>query len=262
MKVVKDLLAAFSLYSRIPMPHVRFEKGEGRGAILFLPLVGAVIGGVVYGALMLNRLLGLPIFVLMILLTVIPLVLTGGFHLDGFLDVEDALSSCQDKEKKLQILKDPHIGAFAVIRFSLFGLLWLGALYLLIYCAGQSGEEYGLYQYAVLFAASRGFCGLSCLLQKKARPEGMLDGETREAGKGGLIFLAAETAAFGLLFVMIKPLSGVLVLAGIAAFTLYYRRLCQKSFGGVTGDTAGFYVAGCELTGLMLLAGYSLWLVS
>ena len=155
MKVIRELLAAFSLYSRIPMPPVRFEKGEGRRAILFLPLVGAVIGGVVYGALMLNRLLGLPIFVLMILLTVIPLVLTGGFHLDGFLDVEDALSSCQDKEKKLQILKDPHIGAFAVIRFSLFGLLWLGALYLLIYCAGQSGEEYGLYQYAVLFAASR-----------------------------------------------------------------------------------------------------------
>ena len=262
MKVIKDLLAAFSLYSRIPMPHVRFEKGEGNGAILFLPLVGVVIGGAVIGALLLNRLLGLPTFVLMILLSVIPLALTGGFHLDGFLDVEDALSSFQDKEKRLQILKDPHIGSFAVIRFSLFVMLWLGALYLLIYCAGRSGEALVLYQYALLFAAARSFCGLSCLLQKKARPEGMLDRETRETGTGGLFFLALEAGIFSLLLVLIKPLPGVLVLAGIAVFTLYYGRLCRKSFGGVTGDTAGFYVAVCELTGLMLLAGYSLWLVS
>ena len=262
MKVVKDLLAAFSLYSRIPMPPVRFEKGEGRGAILFLPLVGAVIGGVIYGALQLNRLLDLPVFVLTILLSVIPLALTGGFHLDGFLDVEDALSSFQDRQKRLEILKDPHIGAFGVIRFSLFGLLWMGALYLLIYCAGRSGEASGLYQYALLFAATRGFCGLSCLLQKKARESGMLNFETKEAGPGGFIFLALETGISGLLLVLVSPLSGVLILAGIAVFTLYYVRLTKKSFGGVTGDTAGFYVAGCELTGLMILAGYSLWLVS
>ena len=46
----------------------------------------------------------------------IPVWVTGGIHLDGYADTCDALSSYGDREKKLEILKDPHCGAFAVIR--------------------------------------------------------------------------------------------------------------------------------------------------
>ena len=46
--------------------------------------------------------------------------------MDGFLDTVDARSSCQDRQRKLEILKDPHTGAFAVIG---------GGVYLLIYAA-------------------------------------------------------------------------------------------------------------------------------
>ncbi len=261
MKVLKDLLAAFALYSRIPMPRVRFEEGEGSGAILFLPFVGAVIGGLTFGMIRLNLILNLPVFVLMILLTVIPLIVTGGFHMDGFLDVEDALSSFHDKEKSLQILKDPHIGAFAVIRFAVFALLWLGALYLLIFDSAKTGELTGLYQYAVCFVLARSFCGLTSLTSKKARPDGMLARETKGPGKGGIVFLALQAVAASVFLILFCPLSGVFVLAGIVIFTLYYASLCKKRFGGVTGDTAGFYVAVSELVCLLILAVYSLWQV-
>ncbi len=261
MKAWKDFLAAFSLYSRIPMPHVRFEEGEGSGAILFLPFVGAVIGGLTFGMIRLNLILDLPVFVLMILLTIIPLALTGGFHLDGFLDVEDAISSFHDKEKSLQILKDPHIGAFAVIRFALFALLWLGALYLLLFNAAKCGELTGLYQYAICFALTRSFCGLTSLVLKKARPDGMLTRETKSPGKGGIVFLALQALAGSVFLILLCPLAGVLALAGIGVFTLYYASLCKKRFGGVTGDTAGFYVTVSELVCLLILAGYSLWQV-
>lgn len=45
---------------------------------------------------------------------------TGGIHLDGLLDTADALSSYKTKEEKLEILKDSHAGAFAII----IGICW------------------------------------------------------------------------------------------------------------------------------------------
>ena len=56
----------------------------------------------------------------------IPILITGGFHVDGFLDTCDALHSYQPRERKLEILKDSHIGAFAVIMLALYGLIFLG----------------------------------------------------------------------------------------------------------------------------------------
>ena len=46
----------------------------------------------------------------------IPLIITGGFHLDGFIDTSDAVSSFKDREERLSIMKDPHVGAFGIIR--------------------------------------------------------------------------------------------------------------------------------------------------
>ena len=58
--------------------------------------------------------------------TAIPLLVTGGFHVDGFLDTCDALHSYQPRDRKLEILKDSHIGAFAVIMLALYGLIFVG----------------------------------------------------------------------------------------------------------------------------------------
>ena len=44
-----------------------------------------------------------------------PVIITGGIHLDGFVDTMDAINSYQPIERKLEILKDSHIGAFALI---------------------------------------------------------------------------------------------------------------------------------------------------
>lgn len=53
-------------------------------------------------------------------LILIPVLITGGIHLDGLLDTADALSSYKTKEEKLEILKDSHAGAFAII----IGICW------------------------------------------------------------------------------------------------------------------------------------------
>ena len=97
------------------MPRFSWREEEMSYSLIFFPLVGAVIG-------LLIMLLNMPAFMRSCPLSVrvpvtlaIPLFVTGGFHVDGFMDTEDALRSYASPERKLEILKDPHVGAFAVI---------------------------------------------------------------------------------------------------------------------------------------------------
>ena len=43
------------------------------------------------------------------------IVLTGGLHLDGWADTGDAFFSYRDREKRLEILEDPRLGAFGTM---------------------------------------------------------------------------------------------------------------------------------------------------
>ena len=129
MAVLKSLCLAFSMYSRIPMPRVDWEEKNMRYVLCFFPWVGLVVGGGMYGLWLLRSWLGVfipfPVFVLTG--TVLPVLITGGIHMDGFMDTMDALHSYSPKERKLEILKDSHIGAFAVIMLAVYGLVYLGA---------------------------------------------------------------------------------------------------------------------------------------
>lgn len=49
------------------------------------------------------------------LLIVLMVVLTGGIHLDGFMDTIDGLFSGREREKCLEIMRDSRVGAFGVI---------------------------------------------------------------------------------------------------------------------------------------------------
>ena len=119
------------MYSRIPMPQSEWTEENMSYAMCFFPLIGGVIGfvtWVVYQSklyLELNH-SGFSDLFWTILLVLIPVVITGGIHLDGFLDTQDALSSYQPKERRLEILKDPHTGAFAVISCVVYFLAYVG----------------------------------------------------------------------------------------------------------------------------------------
>ena len=93
VKIIKSILIAFSMYSRIPVPQFKWEEEEYSHAISFLPLIGMVIGGLEIGLWLLCCRFEVPVFVTSILLCLVPVVITGGFHLDGYMDVCDALSS-------------------------------------------------------------------------------------------------------------------------------------------------------------------------
>ena len=109
---LQTIAVAFAMFSALPVPQFAWNQKNMRYAMCAFPLIGGVIGGLwcLCGAL------PLPMPAKAAGFCLIPVWVTGGIHLDGYADTCDALSSYGDREKKLEILKDPHCGAFAVIR--------------------------------------------------------------------------------------------------------------------------------------------------
>ena len=163
------------------------------------------------------------------------------------MDVADAVSSFRSREEKLAILKDPHIGAFAVIRLALCGLIYIASL-ITVLDSDKAPEL--VCTLAAGFFTARALSALSVLTFRSAKREGMLYYEaTQAAGSRGLnlaltyIWLIAGAAAM----LLILPAAGAAEGAAAIASFLWYRHMSMKEFGGITGDTAGWFVTVCEV---------------
>jgi cobalamin synthase len=116
------------MYSKIPMPKTDWTKEAMKYALCFFPAVGIVIGIVTIGWMYLAAQLGFGDLFRTAVLLLIPVAISGGIHLDGLLDTADALSSWKTMEEKLEILKDSHAGAFAIIVGISYFVLYFGIL--------------------------------------------------------------------------------------------------------------------------------------
>ena len=107
MIVLQTVAVAFAMFSAVPVPQFNWTEKNMRYAMCAFPLIGVVIGLLWF----LCGVLPLPGAARAAGFCLIPVWVTGGIHLDGYADTCDALSSYGDREKKLEILKDPHCGA-------------------------------------------------------------------------------------------------------------------------------------------------------
>ena len=247
MTVLRAIAVAFAQYSRIPMPRFEWKEKDMCYSIAAFPLVGAVIGLLFYGLFRGAVYLELPDAATALLLTAVPLIVTGGFHVDGFMDVSDALSSFKTREEKLAILKDPHIGAFAVIRLAVCGLIYIGALIIVLNNSMMAdGLMIGI---SAGFAISRCLSALSVLTFRSAKKEGMLYYEATSAAGGRranlIIVLVLALISAWVMAYCAWPAGGLLAIAPAFSF-IWYKYLSYKELGGITGDTAGYFVVVCE----------------
>lgn len=245
MHVLKGLVIAFASYTRIPMPQVDWSAENRRWSMCFFPLIGVVVGGLIWLWLALCDGLHIGPFLRGAIGTVLPLLVTGGIHMDGFMDVTDAMSSWQTKEKRLEILKDSHVGAFAVIACGAYLLLTAG---LLSECTAAQGL--GL---TAAFVLSRSMSAYAMVALPQAKKQGMLADNARNAdhhrvrlASWGWFAAAAVAAACGLGWY------GLALPAGALACLGWYAHRAKKYFGGISGDQAGWYVQVTELVGLGL----------
>ena len=103
-----------SMFCSIPALQIWDEKAKDK-MLLFLPIVGLEIGAIWTAIAWVCRLLNLPTMITALILAAYPYIVTGFLHLDGYMDVTDAVKSWRDLERRREILKDSHVGSFAVI---------------------------------------------------------------------------------------------------------------------------------------------------
>lgn len=238
--VLKSVTVAFSMYSRIPMPRFRWETEDMRYHLCFFPWVGGVIGILEYlWFLGVARFEIGPAAATFIALS-IPILVTGGFHLDGFMDTCDALSSWRTREERLQILSDPHIGAFSVIRLALFGLLYGAAL-------SELTAESRILWMGTFFLA-RCLSGYTVVTLPKAKKTGLARTESDTAARRTASLLLLLQGGICIAWMLWRSsAAGGAVLAISLLGTLHYRCFSGTKFGGITGDLAGWFLCRMEL---------------
>ena len=243
MTFFKTLSVAFSTYSALPMPQFPWDEKNMRYAICAFPLVGIVCGAALALWSWLCGILNIGGMLFAAVAACLPLLITGGIHMDGFMDTVDALASRQSRERKLEIMKDSACGAFAAIYCGIYLLLSFG-----LYCEiGTIGWGGGL-----IFVLSRCMSGLCAITMPNARKTGMLQAFTEQVHKRTavaiLLILLLLTAATMVFFAPVSLVLGLLTL-------LWYRRFAMQQFGGITGDTSGFFLQVSELVMV-----FGLWL--
>lgn len=251
MSVVKSFCSAFLMYSRIPMPQVEWKEENRRFALCFFPLVGTVIGSLLVLWFWLCSVLKIGELLFSAVSIVIPIIVTGGIHLDGFCDVCDAKACLGKREKLFEVMSDSRIGAFAAINLAVYFIAQLG-----IFSEIKSLDI--MIIAALGFVMSRAWSGLAAVTFRCAKKDGTLQSFSKPAHRN--ITIAAEiyylilTSFF---MIYINPVSGGCAVLGGVISMLYYRRFSYKKFGGITGDLAGYFLQVCELniTGLAAAAG-------
>ena len=86
MNWIQSLIIACSMYSRIPMPVIEWNEKNMKYAMCFFPLIGVVTGGIQYLAGSVMYHLSVGRILLAAVMTLLPVVVSGGIHLDGFMD--------------------------------------------------------------------------------------------------------------------------------------------------------------------------------
>ncbi len=245
MNLLRSFAVAFAMYSKIPVPNVEWNGKSMKYAMCFFPAVGAVAGFLQFlaGYLIMNH-TDCGKFFFSAVMVLIPVVVTGGIHLDGYADTVDALSSYGEREKKLEILKDPHTGAFA--------LIWVCVWFVADLALWSEVSAEALAVLACTYVFSRSLSGISVVSFQPAKNSGLLrtfhDGAHRKRVRAVMIIWALLDG--GVMAYFSPHMAAAAIAAALLVF-LYYYRMSRKQFGGTTGDLAGYFL---QLSELAMLA--------
>ncbi|ACV23121.1 cobalamin synthase [Slackia heliotrinireducens] len=248
MNAWRSIIMAFSMFSSIPMPTIEWKPQNQRYMMAAFPLVGIVIGACLALWCWACFKLGVgPVFTAAGI-TVLPILLSGGIHMDGFCDVADAQGSNATFERKREILSDSRSGAFAV--FSV-------GIYLISYLGVATELPLGMRSVALLALIpvySRVMSGIATLVLPKSTDDGMLSSFSFSAKTRitvavllgwAFVCMAAALAASA-------PCGFAVVATGLIGFAAFWR-FAREQFGGISGDLAGAFLQVLELAMLLVL---------
>ncbi|WP_078553212.1 adenosylcobinamide-GDP ribazoletransferase [Bacillus alkalicellulosilyticus] len=243
---INGFLFALQFLTIIPVPkEVPWDKRHAQASIVMYPLVGLLIGAIVavfyYGFTEWFSLS--PLFIAFFLLS-LGVLLSGGLHLDGWMDVSDAVGSYRDVEKKHEIMKDSRVGSFAVLSvFFLLGwrLFFMYEVFLF--------SPHSLYYLIVIPFLTKTMMGSNVIFAQPAKTEGLAYALQRYVHKRlfGYFICYIVLTAVGSINISTEFFYHWLILTGSAfLFLVASIGFMKRQFNGMTGDTVGATAEGGE----------------
>lgn len=245
---MRGFFAALMFLTRIPLPKLNISPKDWHKSAMYFPLVGLLIGGVLYLASFgLNDLF--PATVSAFLIVLIWIWITGGLHIDGWMDLADGFGSNRSREQMLEIMKDSRVGAMGVIAaICLIGGKWVAVYELL------------RLNFAIILLISpfvARFLLISAIRFFPYRKQGGIGEGLRTYLTLIVIFLNFTTTVVLSYYLLgvngLLLLSGTTLMSGLLVFNIY------KKLGMLTGDCYGALVEWSEV--VFLFVSLALWRV-
>ena len=244
LNILQSFLITLSMYTVIPMPATEWNGRNLRYCMAFLPAAGFVISAAEWVLFFVCYSLHLSDVFFASFFCALPVLVTGKIHIDGLIDTCDALGSHGAREKKLQILDDPHAGAFGIAGAVVYFLLFFGVaaeLYPLL------TPETAAAVFLVL-AASRAMAAAQIVTMRLSKQSGLLYTFRKAAsGRGTLISSAAVSLCCLAAAAASFSYAGLIPGAAGLLFCLYFRSMAARQFGGISGDLCGWLIHMQEL---------------
>ena len=236
------LVMCQSMFCAIPCPLKIWDEKARDNQLLFFPLIGAETGVIWFLLAKLCLCLNIPHFLTAFILAVYPFVISGYIHLDGFMDVTDAVKSCRDLEKRREILKDSHVGAFAVI----------GCILLIVgqFAAFASMNFDNLTPLIFIPIISRFGSAIALNTLKKMNQSQYTGFAKNKKHIAVLTVMLVFTAVCSYIFCGIYALA----VMGAAFGYIFALHKGYKNLDGVNGDVTGYALTVSELCGIFVLA--------
>ncbi|MFX0545575.1 adenosylcobinamide-GDP ribazoletransferase [Roseovarius sp. S1116L3] len=228
MPYTGDFHAAMALLTRLPLPDA---PTRGAGAVWAYPLVGALVGLIAGLIGLIAHWCGLPSALAALAALAAQVIVTGAMHEDGLADTVDGFWGGWAPARRLEIMKDSHIGVFGVIAL----ILSLGARWAALWLLFQLDGGWALAAIVTAGAVSRAAIPAMMWALPHARDAGLSHGTGRPDAR--LCGAAAGIAALIALVLVGWSAFFALIWAALVTFALAW--IARDKIGGQTGDTLG-----------------------
>jgi adenosylcobinamide-GDP ribazoletransferase len=241
--LARSLTAAFSYFSILPVRGSARAPAPDANTLAFLPVVGAVIGALAgCGAYAVS--LVAPHGLVVATAFALVIVLSGAIHVDGFLDCSDAVFASVTPTRRLEIMKDPARGAYAIAAMAVITVVWLAALGA---CPSRTLPFVLAFSGALTRVAA--VWNARWFAYAPGRPA-----SSALAERPSLTVLMCTTLALLVGAAFIAPWAWLIApFALIASFTIA-RAIASRLGGGLVGDAYGFLIVCLEPAIVAVLA--------
>jgi len=234
---MRKILIAIGFYTRIPINiKEKVTDDEFYSAMKLIPIVGILIGSLMY--LINAGLAGFASDIRGLILTIFYIFITGGLHIDGFMDSMDGLLSNRDKDRIIEIMKDSRVGSFGVI-----SMVVLFALYSVF--MGYSQGEILFLMPVVGRCSGIVSAGITPYAKKNLDLGGRFVEETKPKHAVAAVLFS------GMIAIFVNP--GLIIPTGVTfSLVFFIVKWIEGKIQGTTGDTTGMVIESSQALFLIL----------